>query len=68
MKAFGWFLLLGVMAFAAFSYSLASDSSTACFDVTSNGPNITHIFVASTSEASPSDYAITVDGEPIEKL
>src|SRR5262249_57215191 len=68
MKAFGWFLLFGVMVFAAASFSLASDSSTACFDVTSEGRNITHIFVASTAEASPSDYAITLDGEPVTHL
>ncbi len=46
-----------------------SDSSTACFDVTTNGANITHIFVVSACHpTSPSDYAITVDGEPVEKL
>jgi hypothetical protein len=68
MKAFGSFLLFAVMTFAAYSFSLASDSSTACFDITSDGRNITHIFVASTPAASASEYAITVDGEPIEKL
>jgi len=56
------------MTFAAYSFSLASDSSTACFDITTDGANITHIFVASTPAASASEYAITVDGEPIEKL
>ncbi len=51
---------------------LACDSdsgiSTACLDVTSNGANITHIFIDTGCDASPSEYAITVDGEPIEKL
>jgi hypothetical protein len=69
MKAFGRFLLLAVVAFSTFSISLASASSTACFDITAEfKSNITHIFVATEPAASPSDYAITVDGEPIEKL
>lgn len=32
---------------------LAGDSSTACFDVTTNGANITYIFVDSACAASP---------------
>jgi hypothetical protein len=42
-------------------------SSGACFDVTTNGANITYIFIDACS-TNPSDYAITVDGEPVEKL
>src|SRR5262245_11060762 len=68
MKGFGWFLLLGVMAFSAFSYSLASGNSSPCFDVTTEGGNITHIFVDSGIGASASEFAITVDGEPVIKL
>jgi hypothetical protein len=48
---------------------LDCDSSTGCFAVTSNSANITHVFVGSACASSPpSDYAITVDGEPVEKL
>jgi hypothetical protein len=68
MKAFGWFLLFAVMSFAAFSFSLASDSTTACFDIAAEGGNVTHIFVDSIFGASASDYSITVDGEPITHL
>jgi len=66
MKPFGWFFPFAVVVFAAFSFSLASASTTGCFDIVTNGGHITHIFVASTPAAS--EYAITVDGEPVEKL
>jgi hypothetical protein len=66
MKPFGGLFLSAMMTFAAFSFSLASDSTVACFDVTTNGGNITHIFVASSPVAS--EYAITVDGEPVTHL
>jgi hypothetical protein len=66
MKPFGSFFLLAVMAFVAFSSSFASDSTVACFDVTTDGGNITHIFVASSPVASV--YSITVDGEPVTHL
>jgi hypothetical protein len=66
MKAFGSFFVLAMMTFAAFSFSLATESTIACFDVTSAGGNITHIFVASTPVASV--YSVTVDGEPVVKL
>jgi hypothetical protein len=36
MKALGWFLLLGVVVFAAFSYSLVSASNMGCFDIITN--------------------------------
>jgi hypothetical protein len=39
-----------------------------CFDVTTNGANITHIFVVSACPTSPSDYTVTVDGQPVLKL
>jgi hypothetical protein len=45
-----------------------SDSSTACFDITTDGANITHVFVYSACVSSPSNYTITVDGEPVPKL
>ncbi len=44
---------------------LASDSSTACLDIVTDGANITHIFIDSGCAASPSDVFITVDGEPV---
>ena len=47
MKVFGWFFLFAMMAFSAFSFSLASASNIGCFDVTTDGGNITHIFVDS---------------------
>jgi hypothetical protein len=74
MKAFGWFFLFAVITFAAGltragdGFSLACDSGTACFDIMTDGGNITHIFVDSTCAASASEYAITVDGEPVEEL
>jgi hypothetical protein len=37
MKPFGVFFLFVVMAFSAFSFSLASGSNTACFDIITNG-------------------------------
>jgi hypothetical protein len=46
----------------------SGSSSTACIDITSDGANITHIFVDSGCALSPSDFAITVDGEPVEQL
>ena len=45
-----------------------SDSTTDCFDITTDGANITHIFITSGCALSPSDLAITVDGEPVEHL
>ena len=45
-----------------------SDSSIACFDIATEGANITHIFVNSPCATSPSDFAITVDGEPVTEL
>jgi hypothetical protein len=58
------------MAVTASTEPLAcdSDSATACFDVTTDGANITHIFVDSECAASPSDFSITVDGEPVTAL
>jgi hypothetical protein len=68
MKAFGWIFLFAVMSFATISSSLANESSTACFDIITDGGNITHIFVDSAFGVSPSDYVITVDGIPITHL
>jgi hypothetical protein len=68
MKTFGCFLLIAVMTFAAYSFSLASDSNTACFDIATEGGNITHIFVDSGIGASASAFTITVDGQPVVKL
>src|SRR5262249_8747774 len=44
----------------------AVDTTTACFDITTNGSDITHILIDSGCgpSLSPSDFAITVDGEP----
>ena len=39
-----------------------SDTTTACFDIAAEGANITHILVDAACAASPSDFAITVDG------
>jgi hypothetical protein len=44
------------------------DSTTACFDFVSDGANISHIFIDVACAASVSDYAITVDGEPVTEL
>jgi hypothetical protein len=48
---------------------LASDSITAqsgpCSDFDTNGENITHILIDAECAASPSDFLITVDGEPV---
>jgi len=74
MKALGWFFLFAVMAsatgltWASDGFSLACDSGTACFDIMTDGGNITHIFVDSTCAVSASAYAITVDGEAVEEL
>ena len=84
MKAFGWFFLFAVMAFAAdltwagdissyanspwLGFSLACDSSTARFDIITDGANITHVFVDSGCEASASEYALTVDGTAVQTL
>jgi hypothetical protein len=46
----------------------SSASSTSCVDITSDGANITHIFVDSGCAMSSSDFLITVDGEPVEHL
>jgi hypothetical protein len=57
------------MAVTARTEALTCDSGTACFDVTTTGANITHIFVVSACPpTSPSDYVVTVDGVPVEKL
>jgi hypothetical protein len=48
--------------------SEAQISSTTCLDISSDGANITHIFIDAGCTGSPSDFAITVDGEPIEHL
>ena len=39
-----------------------SDTTTACFNIAAEGANITHILVDAACAASPSDFAITVDG------
>jgi hypothetical protein len=67
MKAFGGFFLFAVMAFVAFSFSL-TNAGAVCFDISTNGMNITHVFVASTPASSASEYQITVDGDLVEKL
>src|SRR5262249_40944511 len=43
------------------------DSRTACFNITTDGTDITHILIDSGCEADldPSNFAITVDGELI---
>jgi hypothetical protein len=53
---------------AAASGPRASASTGGCFDIVTDGAEITHILVDSTCAASPSDYAITVDGEPVTVL
>jgi hypothetical protein len=69
MKALESFLLFAVMVFGVFSSSFASDSSTACFDLGAGfGKKITHILIDSGFGASASDFAITVDGEPVGEL
>jgi archaellum component FlaG (FlaF/FlaG flagellin family) len=47
-----------------------SDSTSACFDITTDGDgaNITHVFVDAGCAASPSDFEITVDGVPVTEL
>jgi hypothetical protein len=45
-----------------------SDGGMACFNIATEGANITHIFVDSGCAASPSDFSITVDGEPVREL
>jgi len=47
---------------------LTCDTSTACFDIATNGEDITHIFVSSGCATDPADFAITVDGEPVGTL
>jgi hypothetical protein len=47
---------------------LSCNSDTACFDVTTNGANITHIFIDSPCVSGDGDYEVTVDGEPVKKL
>jgi hypothetical protein len=47
--------------------SLLASSSTACFDVVTEDANITHIFVNACA-ATASEFAITVDGEPVTEL
>src|SRR5262245_31563122 len=42
-----------------------SDSTTACFDITTNGANIPHVFVDSGCALSPSDFLILIDGFPV---
>src|SRR4051812_42647378 len=66
MKAFRELVLGAVILCAAWSAALASDDSTACVDIVSDGGNISHIFVSAGAEAS--DYAITVNGEQVEQL
>ena len=68
MKAFGWFFPFAAMVFASFSLSLASDTTTACIDLATDGADITHIFVDSGCEASASELFITADGEPVTEL
>jgi hypothetical protein len=51
------------MAVTARTDPLVCDESMACFDIFTNGPNITHIFIDSGCAAS--DFQITVDGEPL---
>jgi len=43
-------------------------NTSACFDITTDGANITHVFVDSGCAASPSDFLITVDGNPVVEL
>jgi len=54
------------MAVNASTEPLTCDSSMACFDIFTNGPNITHIFIDSGCGASPSDFQVTIDGEALE--
>ena len=48
------------------------DRSTAqtspCVDFATEGANLTHIFVESPCATSPSDFLITVDGQPVPTL
>jgi hypothetical protein len=39
-----------------------------CFDILTEGTNISHIVVDAGGAAPPSDFAITVDGEPVPEL
>lgn len=50
--------------------SLACGSPEACFQITTNGANITHIFidVDACCAPDPGDYEVLVDGEPVTKL
>jgi hypothetical protein len=57
-----------MMAVTTSTEPLACDSSMACFDIATGGPDITHIIIDSGCEASPSDFEITVDGERVGKL
>jgi hypothetical protein len=53
------------MAVTASTEPLACDSDSsrvACFDILTDGPNITHVFVDSGCAASPGDFLVTVDG------
>jgi hypothetical protein len=73
MKAFGRLFLFAVMVAAGLAWagdglSLPCDSTTACFDIAADGGNITHILVDSICAVNASAYAITLDGEPVEKL
>jgi hypothetical protein len=51
------------------SVSLSGDSSAAligpCFDIATDGANITHIFVDPACGASASAYLVTADGVPV---
>ena len=64
MKAFGGLFLGTVMLGVALSAAVARDGRMACVDITSAGGPISHIFVS--TGAAASDYAITVDGKPVE--
>jgi len=46
------------------------DTRTACFDIATNGPDITHVLIDSgcRPSLSPSNFEITVDGEPEREL
>jgi hypothetical protein len=45
-----------------------SDTTTACFDIATDGANITHLFIDSGCAASPSDFSINADGIPVTEL
>jgi hypothetical protein len=47
---------------------LTCDTSTACFDIATDGGDISHILVSSGCATDPSDFLITVDGEPVGTL